>query len=394
MTELPDLSQLSSAQKDELIHFLFAEMKKLVARVAELEARLGKDSHNSSKPPSSDGLGKKTVSLRQPSGKKPGGQPGHPGKALERVEAPDRIIHQSLPPHCQACGGLLVQAVAQIVERRQVFDIPVVRHQVTEYCTWEARCCCGQLHASADFPAAVSEAVQYGPNLRALAVHLTQGQLLPYALPSELIADLFGLEISPGTLVAWVGQASERLQSTVAGIATDLRTAPVVGADESGLRVSGKLHWLHTVVTPTQTWYGVHAKRGMEAIQAHAILTQQQGTVVHDCWKPYWQLDCVHALCNAHLLRELVFIGETTAQAWPHRMTEILRGAHAACQTGRATNTPLMTESRDAVVTQYRAVLEQGRALNPEVLRREGQRGRVKQSPAFNLLDRLRKHEE
>lgn len=394
MIELPDLSLLSVEQKDELIRFLFAEMKKLIARVAELEARLDKDSHNSSKPPSSDGLAKKTVSLREPSGKKPGGQKGHQGKALKRAGSPDRMIDGQLPAHCHVCGNALAQTGARIVERRQVFDLPALHHEVTEYRTREARCSCGQLHASDGFPAGVSEAAQYGPNVKALAVHLTQGQLLPYARASELIADLFGLEISPGTLVTWVDQAGERLQPAVDAIAADLRRAPVVGADESGLRVSGKLHWLHTVVTPTHTWYGVHAKRGMDAIAAHAILTRYQGTAVHDCWKPYWQLDCIHALCNAHLLRELVFIGESTSQTWPQRMTDVLLTAHGAFQAARTANTPLTARSREAIVTQYRAVLDEGQAINPAAVRREGQRGRVKQSPAFNLLDRLRRHEE
>jgi transposase len=257
----------------------------------------------------------------------------------------------------------------------------------------ETRCTCGEVHRS-DFPPAVSEAVQYGPNVRALAVHLTQGQLLPFARASELMGDLFQLEISTGTLATWVSQASQRLQPTVAAIADDLRTACVVGADESGLRVTAKLHWLHPVVTPTHTWYGVHAKRGIEAMEAHGILMKCKGTVVHDCWKPYWQLACAHALCNAHLLRELVFIGETTAQTWPQHMMEVLLAAQDACRKARAANTELTAESIEAIVAQYRAVLAEGRAVNPEALRTKGQRGRVKQSTAFNLLDRLRNHEQ
>jgi len=393
MTELPDISLLTHEQKDELIRFIFGEMKKLATRVEELEARLAKNSHNSSKPPSSDGLGKKTASLRKPSGKKPGGQKGHSGKTLKRVASADEFIYLMLPPHCDSCGRTMAQAEAQIVERRQVFDIPAIKHQVKEYCKLEARCACGKLHSSDDFPAEVSEAAQYGPNIQALAVYLTQGQLLPYARTSELIRDMFQLEISPGTLVAWVGQTSERLRPTVDVIAANLRQASVVGADESGLRVTAKLHWLHTVVTPTQTWYGVHAKRGIEAIRAHAILTGYQGTVVHDCWKPYWQLDCIHALCNAHLLRELVFIQESTAQTWPQRMADVLLAAHHECQIARTATTELTAQSRDTIVAHYRAVLKEGQSINPAVVHREGRRGRIKQSSAYNLLDRLHKHE-
>lgn len=396
MHELPDLSQLTSEQKDELIRQLFplvAQVRWLSARVAELEARLSKGSHNSSKPPSSDGLAKKTQSLRQPSGRRAGGQAGHPGRTLERTALPDKILHHRLPDRC-ACGASLSESDARIAERRQVFDIPVQRYQVVEHRTLQLRCTCGREHVSG-FPTDVTEAVQYGPNVRALGVHLTQGQLLPYARAAELIADLFQLEVSPGTLVTWVGQAGARLQPTVATIAADLRQAKVVGTDESGLRVSAKLHWLHTVVTPTHTWYGVHAKRGMEAIVEHAILTEYQGTAVHDCWKPYWRLDCVHALCNAHLLRELVFIRETTGQVWPQRMTDVLLAANDACLAARATNADTLPSPLiNALVTQYRAVLDEGQASHPEVSRQEGQRGKVKQSPAFNLLSRLRKHEE
>ena len=180
--QLPNLSSFSHEQKDELIRMLFpliAEVRRLSARVAELEARLSKDSHNSSKPPSSDGLAKKSSSPSVPSGKKPGGQAGHAGKTLERSARVDTVIDHPLPQHC-TCGASLVGASAVLFEQRQVIDIPVASYHVTEHCTWQWRCTCGQVHQSA-FPANVTEAVQYGPNVRALAVHLTHGQLLPLA---------------------------------------------------------------------------------------------------------------------------------------------------------------------------------------------------------------------
>ena len=185
--ELPDLSTMTSDQKDELIRHLFA-------RLAELEARLSKDSHNSSKPPSSDGLAKKTQSLRQPSGKKAGGHPGHPGQTLERTSEPDEIGECPLPDRC-VCGASLSASEARIAERRQVFDLPAVHYHVLEYRTLQLRCTCGREHVST-FPSGVTEAVQYGSNVRALGVHLTQGQLLPYGRASQLIADLFHLEAS------------------------------------------------------------------------------------------------------------------------------------------------------------------------------------------------------
>ena len=177
----------ASDQKDELIRQLFA-------RLAELESRLSKNSHNSSQPPSSDGLAKKTQSLRQPSGKKPCGQAGHPGQTLERASEPDEIRNSPLPDRC-ACGASLSVSESRIAERRQVFDIPAAHYQVVEYRTLHLRCTCGREHVS-EFPSKVTEAVQYGSNVRAFGVYLTQGQLLPYGRASQLIADLFHLEAS------------------------------------------------------------------------------------------------------------------------------------------------------------------------------------------------------
>jgi len=384
MHELPDLSTMTSDQKDELIRQLFA-------RLAELEARRSKNSHNSSKPPSSDGYAKKTQSLRRPSGKKAGGQAGHPGQTLERTSEPDEIRECPLPDRC-ACGASLSAAESRIAERRQVFDLPAAHYQVVEYCTLQLRCTCGREHISA-FPSGVTEAVQYGSNVRALGVHLTQGQLLPYGRASQLIADLFHLEVSPATLLAWVDEASELLLPSVGQIAQALIEASVAHADESGLRVAGKLHWLHTVATPTHTWYGVHARRGWEAIEAHGILPQRIAVLVHDCWKPYWQLDCVHALCNAHLLRELVFLLETTGQAWNQHMIDLLLDANKACEAARQQNEKALAPVRvKQILADYQAILREGETAHPETQRTVVQRGRVKQTPAFNLLRRLREH--
>ena len=394
MHELPDISALTSDQKDELIRQLFpllAEVRQLTARIAELEARLSKNSHNSSKPPSSDGLAKKTQSLRQPSGKQAGGQAGHPGQTLKRTSEPDEIIHSPLPDRC-ACGASLSESDARITGRRQVFDIPAAHYQVVEHRTLQLRCTCGLEHVS-DFPASVTEAVQYGANVRALGVHLTQGQLLPYGRAAQLIADLFHLHVSPATLLAWVDEASDLLQLSVDRIAQALIQAPVAHADESGLRVAGKLHWLHTVATGTHTWYGVHARRGMEAIKAQGILPKRIAVLVHDCWKPYWQLDCVHALCNAHLLRELVFLLETTGQAWNKRMIDLLLEANETCQAARQQGEKALAPERiKQVRADYQAILHDGEAAHPEATRTAVQRGRVKQTPAFNLLRRLREH--
>jgi len=395
---LPDLSTLTHGEKDSLILALVARVDTLVsqvevltAKVSTLEGMLRKDSHNSSKPPSSDGLGKKTQSLREASGKKPGGQPGHKGNTLKQVAQPTQVITHALPEHCKRCGSMLAQQQTRVVERRQVIDIPVVDCDVIEHQTVALVCQCGQHHVSA-FPPAVTETVQYGPNVRALGVHLTQGQLLPFARAAQLIADIYGVELSPGTLVAWVDEARVALQDTADDIAHSLHTAPLVHADESGLRVAGKLHWLHVAANETHTWYGVHPKRGMEAIAAHGILPQRRGALVHDCWAPYWQLDCVHGLCNAHLLRELVYVKEITGHDWPEQMTQLLLSANAIAAATRQAGIAFTEDNLAAFRTLYHGILREGDRHHPQARAPTGKRGRVKQSVPFNLLRRLRQH--
>ena len=381
---LPDLSTLKDSEKDALILSLFA-------RLEALESLIRKDSHNSSKPPSSDGLGKKTRSLREVTGKKRGGQPGHKGTTLRQALQPTQTVTHALPMQCDRCQQLLVHEDARIAERRQVFEVPKTSHEVIEHHTLSLVCPCGQSHASI-FPMGVNEAVQYGPNLRALGVHLTQGQLLPFARASELIHDLYGIAISPGTLVTWVRQASAVLDDTASLIATQLHISKLLHADESGFRVASKLHWLHIAASATHTSYSVHAKRGIEGIEAHGILPKRSGVLIHDCWAPYWKIEGVHALCNAHLLRELVYVKEVSKQAWPQRMSDFLITTNIACETARQNKKSLSHATISGFMAAYETILSEGERGNPEATKRVGKRGRSKQSITFNLLRRLRKY--
>lgn len=382
----PDLSTLTHAEKDALILSLWT-------RLEALESMVRKDSHNSSKPPSSDGLAKKkTQSLREASGKKTGGQVGHKGTTLKQVAQATRTVFHPLPAQCDRCHNPLPLIDAVVSERRQVFDVPAPAFDVIEHCTLELVCQCGQPHVST-FPAEVTESVQYGPNVRALGVHLTQGQMLPFARAAELIRDIYGMRISPGTLVSWVGEARAALQGTADCIAFHLRQAPVLHADESGLRVNGKLYWLHIAANDTLTCYGVHAKRGLEAIEAHGILQKRTGVLVHDCWAPYWRLDnSTHALCNAHLLRELVYVKEITGQEWPQSMTNFLINAHQLCEAARQKQVDFTAFDIAAFRALYDAIVREGEQLHPEVTKPTGKRGREKQSIAFNLLRRFRQY--
>jgi len=275
---------------------------------------------------------------------------------------------------------------------RQVFDVPTMCFEVVEHRVYTVLCTCGQRHDSV-FPSAVSELAQYGPNVRALGVHLTQGQMLPYARASELIREMTGLSVSPATLLAWVGEASLALQGTADLIAQQLHHAPVLCADESGLRVDGKLHWMHVAATAELTWYGMHAKRGLEAIAAHGILPNRLGVLVHDCWAPYWKLnDGLHALCNAHLLRELVYAQEVTGQDWPTDMTELLLNAHRLSAAARQQGKPFDADAIAAFATVYHGIVRQGEELNPPQTKPGAKPGRCKQSDAHNLLRRFRLH--
>ena len=403
MHELPDLSRLSVAEKDELIRALFEQVKQmgrltvmvqaLSARVQELEAQLRKDSHNSSKPPSSDGLAKKPKSLRESSGRKPGGQTGHEGTTLKRVATPDVTVRHPLPKRCDRCGEHLdAQADALIEDRRQVFDLvqPVV--QVTEHLGYELVCRCGQRHRSI-FPANVTAPVQYGPVIKSTLVYLTQGQLLPMKRTAQIVSDLFGVKLSAGSVHTSIVQAAQALVPSVMQIAAAVIASPVVHFDETGQRVGARLRWLHSAGTTVLTLYGAHDKRGKIAMDEFGILPIFKGTAVHDGWISYRDYACTHGLCNAHHLRELIFLEETAQQTWPRKMIDLLLRAKDHADAAKQAQRPVASEQINALRRQYKAILAQGEADNPRLARAKiKQRGRIKQSPAANLLLRLREH--
>jgi transposase len=399
MESLPDLTGLTHGQKDEVIHALWdlvtalrqevvelkAEVASLKMEVADLRGQLAKNSRNSSIPSSAEGL-KKTKSMRKKGTRPPGGQPGHKGSTLEKSADPDYIVDHPLPPICDLCGAALNEDV--VTETRQVFDLPPVALEVTEHHIHRTRCACGQVHRS-EFPSDVVAPVQYGPGVKALAVYLTQHHMLPVARTAQLLSDLYGLPISRGTIQTMIGEAGALLAPTVAGIADAIARADVAGADESGYRVAGKLNWLHTAVTDALTWMGMHAKRGKIAFEAFGLLGRIKGTLVHDGWASYRELECNHALCNAHHLRELTFVHEQCVQPWAKRMIDLLVAAHH--ETKATHGLPLTPTRIQAIRADYEAVLIEGAAANP-AQPANGKRGRTAQSVPFNLLRRLRDH--
>jgi transposase len=382
-----------NARQREQIAELVAQNGALAARIQELEARLAKDSHNSSKPPSSDGLARKTKSLRRRSGKKPGGQLGHRGETLRLVATPDTVVEHrpSVCARCQAPLDELGEAAVVGHERRQVRELPALRLVVQEHRALHLRCPRCQAITVGPFPREAASRAQYGPRLRALAVYLVEQQFVPYGRVRELLADLFGASLSLGTLVTWVQQSAATLAPVEARLKAALRQVPVLQSDETGVRRSGRLAWAHVASTARLTHYAIHPKRGAEATDAVGILPAFTGVSVHDGWKPYHRYTrCRHALCNIHHLRELTFLEEQYQQTWAKELKDLLRAMKAAVEQARgAGSRRLPTAARAAFVTRYRALLAAGHAANPPPERRPRQRGRVKQTPVRNLLERL-----
>jgi transposase len=363
----------------------------LQARVEELEARLAKDRHNSSKPPSSDGLARKTKSLRRRSGKKPGGQIGHRGQTLRLVATPDAVVDHR-PAICLGCQTPLGEEAPVVLrERRQVQELPPVRLVVTEHQALHLRCPACQAVTSGAFPAEAPSRAQYGPRMRALAVYLVEQQLVPYGRVRELLADLLGADLSLGTLVEWVQQAATILEPVEAQIKAALSQAPVLHSDETGMRQAGHLAWAHVASTHRLTHDGMHTKRGAEATAAMGILPAYTGVSVHDGWKPYRAHSrCRHALCNIHHLRELTYLEEPYHQTWAKDLKELLREMKAATDQARAAGTlRLSQQERNGFVARYAHLLADGHAANPPPARPPHHKGRRKQSPARNLLERL-----
>lgn len=373
---------------------LRVECQTLRERVQTLEEQVAKDSHNSHKPPSSDGLAKpKPKSLRQPSERPTGGQPGHPGSTLRMVEKPDRIVPHRVE-RCAGCGRSLAHQQPDRVERRQVFDLPEPKLEVTEHQAEVKTCPCGCVNRAV-FPSEAAAPVQYGPRVKSVGVYLAEYQLLPFDRLAEIMRDLFACEsFSEGTLANFKADCSRRLEPVEAAIRDQAAAAPVAGFDETGVRATGSLHWLHTVSTPFLTWYYAHKRRGRLAMDAAGILPQYRGCAVHDFLPAYLDYDCDHALCNGHLLRELVFLWEEQDQNWAKNMIDhLLAIKEAVAITGAAGLTALPPSDQGRFLKGYERVVKAGYAQNP-VAPTQGpkRRGRRKQSKARNLLDRFRDH--
>lgn len=362
------------------------------ARIRELEDQLSKNSQNSSKPPSTDNPYKdkpEPKNLRKKTKRKVGGQKGHKGKNLKMVETPDHTkVHKVTT--CSCCGEDLSGCQVKKIHRRQVYDIPPLKIEVTEHQAEVKKCSCGQ-ETKANFPVGVNHAVQYGSTIKGFLVYLQNYQLLPYERSAELIQDVFQHKLSTGTLYNTQKHAFKQLATFEEELKALLTLAPVAGFDETGFRVWTKCWWLHSCSTEEHAYYEVHRKRGNQAMDDIGILPDFEGIAIHDFWKSYLKYECTHGLCNAHLLRELKFIKQRFKQSWAEDLATLLckmkKARDRAVVKGKST---LSKQTLRKYQKQYDHIIQQGFETNPFEPPKEKKPGPVAKTKPLNLLERMK----
>jgi transposase len=379
----PDLQQREIDEISEQIGRLQARNERLQAEIGdlqghnlrlqrrneELEALVAKDSHNSSRPPSTDPpWAKRTKSLRRPSGKRPGGQAGHYGETLRLSERPNRIIEHR-PRECRSCRASLDSAQVVSQRRQQVVEVVPTRLRVTEHRLAVLRCrACGKT-TRGEFAGAVRSGVQYGAGVKARVLYLQQYQLLPYARTAEAMRDLFGCPLSTGTVANIVRECADGLLETELKIKRGLRRSALIHADETGLRVEGRLQFVHVTSNSRLTHYTAAAGRGKTAIEEAGVLARYRGTCVHDGWPAYsFYTQCRHALCGAHLLRELTFFAELSEEtkAWAVPLKELLLEMKAEVERVGAEGGRRVAEDKLAELTSvYDRLIAEGLEAQP-----------------------------
>jgi len=367
-----------------------SRIDQLEARIKELEDQISKNSRNSSKPPSTDEFNKPgPKSLRKKTGRKAGGQKGHKGNNLKMVAAPDEEqLHKV--GFCSCCQKNLQKQKAEAIERRQVYDLPPLELIITEHQIEVKRCSCGHLN-KADFPAGVNHYVQYGPNIKSLLVYMQDYQLLPYKRTKEFVEDIFGHSISTGTLYNIGQYAYDQLATFEDRLKALLSAALIAGFDETGMRIMAQGFWLHSCSTDHHAYYEVHAKRGQEAMDDIGILPNFEGVAVHDFWKSYYRYACEHGLCNAHLLRELIFIKERFEQEWADELIDLLLKMKAAKERAIAKGKLFLSQTTlTSYRKRYELIVQKGFEANPFKPPATKKRGRPKKTKPRNLIERFR----
>jgi transposase len=394
--QLPSEAEIRATYRegeDAVVRLFYEIFGKLAERIQRLEDQIAKNSGNSSKPPSSDGLKKKPKSLRRKSGKKSGGQVGHPGKTLKAVANPEHVqVHRV--KHCQHCQANLEEVEAQGYQKRQVFDIPPVKVEVTEHQA-EIKSC-PECHRTTvgEFPSGISQPVQYGERIKAQMVYFHEYHFVPVERTTEIIEDLYDQSVSEGTIVEACNETAQQVEPVYQLTKAALIEIEDTGHfDETGNRISGKLWWMHVACTALLTYYAVHRKRGSQALDAIGIFPAFKGKAMHDGYGSYFKYEnVINALCNAHHLRDLIFIRDQYQQTWASEMIKLLLEIKAAVEEAQPDQQSLSPGQIADFETRYDAIIEAGLQANPKLEPAEPlpkKRGRPKQHPAKNLLDHL-----
>jgi len=408
--QLPSLDEIQAAFKQgeaevvalfDKVSLQIVELAEQLAKQAEvikeLQAKAAKNSRNSAKPPSSDGYGKanKTESLRKPGEHSNGGQTGHTGSTLNAVETPDHIETHD-PNCCIECHTSLGEVEVERVEERQVYDIPAMKIEVTAHRVIFKKCPGCGTENKGDFPETVTQPVQYGQGVKTWAAYFNNQHFIPVARTAQIFKDLLGHAPSEATLLKANLKLVELIEPARLAVKEQLQQADVLHLDETGLRVKGKLHWLHSASTDKLTDYTVHGKRGKEAMAEAGVLDEFTGKMVHDHWKVYFTYEqSEHALCNAHHLRELNFIEKQYQQPWAADMAALLIEIKDEVEKTAPETDHLSLHACELFEQRYDEIVTQGLNDNPYAApeNKEGQakkRGRPKQTPAYNLLIRFR----
>jgi transposase len=370
---------------------------RLEARIADLEHRQGRNSGNSSLPPSRDDAearaaqSAKRRSKRTVTGRRQGKQPGDPGAHLAQVANPDRrVVHT--PTACGGCGASLDDAKVCGRETRQVFDLPERRAEVSEHVAERRRCGCGT-ETKAEFPAEATAPACFGPAVRAAGLYLLVRQHIPVARAAEILTDLLGVPVSTGFLASLTAAAADGLDDFVDDLGDALADQAVAGADETSVRVAGAKWWFHVCCTALLTFLGVHPHRGVAATDAFGILPRYQGILVHDRWAPYWRYQTMqHQICNAHLLRDLAAAAEiATQKPWADAMADLLVDAKRRCDAARAAQrTKLPARHRSDLRARYDAITADALAANPDPP--DGRKRNRTERIGYNLAVAFRDH--
>jgi transposase-like protein len=366
----------------------------LMERVEKLEQKLATNSRNSSKPPSSDGYNKpKPKSLRKKGRRKSGGQPGHGGKTLEFSKDPDRIIKHTLL-RCPISGESFTEKDIVNIIKRQVFDLPEPKLLVDEHWIYQYRNSSDRI-VTAEVPEGVSAPVQYGKRFQSWLVYLSDYQLVPLNRIRQMCTDLYGYSVSEDTILKARQQCYEHLEGFERQVKEMLGKCAIAHADETGLKISSKNHWLHTLCNERYTFLGIHPKRGYEALEDFGILERFSGRLVHDCWSAYFRLkNCKHSLCNAHLIRELLFAEEELKQPWAKKMKQLLQDGY---DYRKASQGDVANKSKHSWHVRYGRIIAEGYRENPQIDDPPGakkKRGRKKKTKSRNLLERMDKYRD